>query len=589
MPLAVGLRTDRQRHRAIGLERRPRELARHAAGSFEKAGNADAAQQTGLLRLRAALAKAVAIGERNRLVQTGAEAAAVDLHAHRGAMRKPADDVAPAQFDGIDPGSDRCEVHQALDQVIGFGLAGAAIGVDRRRVGEGAAHLEENSGNVIDAAYRAAGGIGGTDGAQGRKIGAHVGDGPHFQAEKPAILVEREFRAGKEIAALRGCDKILRSFGDPAHRAAELSRRPQHQHIFGIEIVLHPEAAADVGHHHADALGRNFEDGIGELPAKIVDTLAGQRKAKPVGLAVMEADGGARLHGGGDHAVVEEVAFDDMRRRRHRGGNRRSIALAEQEGGIARRLRPDRRGVRLQRRGGHGDAGQRFIGDIHRFAGRHRRLRRLRDDADHGIADMPHETAGQRRARRNHDRLDRLDHGDARQLPDAVGREVGFAIDRHDAGDGARGCQVQPRDPGEGDGRANHMGMQHPGHVIVGDIFAVAGEEAMVLQPVQRPSLITLLQLLTFFPLSGNLPAPAKISKTTPCTDTEACEINALRKDDLACRPARRAAIRPDEFRPPRAPCLRPEPRHRCPLFRRGCARHISGPRGLPPRSPDRG
>ena len=33
----------------------------------------------------------------------------------------------------------------------------------------------------------------------------------------------------------------------------------------------------------------------------------------------------------GDDAVVEEVAFDDMRRRCHRHGNGRRVALAEQE------------------------------------------------------------------------------------------------------------------------------------------------------------------------------------------------------------------------------------------------------------------
>ena len=39
---------------------------------------------------------------------------------------------------------------------------------------------------------------------------------------------------------------------------------------------------------------------------------------------------------------------------------------------------------------------------------------------------MPHEAARQRRARRNDDRLDRIDHRDARQLADAVGRKVGL-------------------------------------------------------------------------------------------------------------------------------------------------------------------
>ena len=174
--LTVGLGADRQRHGAVGLERGPRHLQRHAAGRLEEAGNAEAAQQAGFARLLAPLAKAVAIGERDRVVQIGLEAAAVDLHAHRRAMRKPADDVAAAQLDGIDAGPDRSEVHQPLDQIIGFGLAGAAIGVDRRRVGEGAAHLVEHRGDVIDAADRAAGRIGGADRAAGRQIRAHIGD-----------------------------------------------------------------------------------------------------------------------------------------------------------------------------------------------------------------------------------------------------------------------------------------------------------------------------------------------------------------------------------------------------------------------------
>src|SRR5438128_12668421 len=97
MSLAVGLRTDRQRHRAVSLERRAGELGRHAAGGFEKAGDPDAAQQAGLDRLPATLAKAVEIGERDRVVEVGAKAAAVDLHAPWRAVRTFADDVAAAR------------------------------------------------------------------------------------------------------------------------------------------------------------------------------------------------------------------------------------------------------------------------------------------------------------------------------------------------------------------------------------------------------------------------------------------------------------------------------------------------------------
>ena len=339
MSLPVGLGTDRQRHRAVSLERGARELGRHAAGGFEEAGDADAAQQAGLARLLATLAKAIEIGERDRVVEIGAEAATVDLHAHRGVMRKFSDDVAAAQFYGVDPGLERGKVHQPLDQIVRFRLAGAAIGVDRRRVGEGAAHLVKDRRDVIDAADRTAGGIGRTDRAAGRKIRAHVGDRPHLEREKPAVLVEREPRAGKEIATVRRTDKILGAFEDPAHRTAEFSCRPQHQHIFGIDVVLHPEAAADIGHHHAHALQRDLED-TGEHPAVVMNGLAGHRQQKLTGLAVMEADGGAGLQRCGNDTVVEEVAFDDMRRRCHHGGRRCGVTLVEQECGIARRLLP---------------------------------------------------------------------------------------------------------------------------------------------------------------------------------------------------------------------------------------------------------
>ena len=230
------------------------------------------------------------------------------------------------------------------------------------------------------------------------------------------------------------------------------------------------------------------------LATKIVDGLACHRKQKLVGLAIMEAYRGARLQGGRNHAVVEEVAFDDMRGRRHRGGNSRRVALPEQECRIARRLRPYQRGVWLQRRGGHGDAWQRVIGDLHGFAGCHRRLRRLGDNADDGIANMPHDATGQRRTRRDDDRLDGIDNGDAWQFPDTVGREIGFGKDRHHSGDSARSFQLQPGYPGECDGRTKHVGMQHAGHVIVGDIFPAPGKEAQILQPNQGLTLISLSQ-----------------------------------------------------------------------------------------------
>ena len=125
--------------------------------------------------------------------------------------------------------------------------------------------------------------------------------------------------------------------------------------------------------------------------------------------------------------------------------------------------------------------------------------------------------------------------------------------------------------------------------MIVGDISAVAGEEAMVFQPVQGLSLITLLQRSPSFrcpprmlrisirsditpqawpptltledgvmanrtnacprPFSGR-PARSKVKilKTTPCTDTGAFKINALGAEQNA-QPARNKMLcPPDRF-----------------------------------------
>ena len=116
---------------------------------------------------------------------------------------------------------------------------------------------------------------------------------------------------------------------------------------------------------------------------------------------------------------------------------------------------------------------------------------------------MPHHAASERWTRRNDDRLDRVNDGDARQLADAVGRKVGFAPYRHHAGDRARRVEIDANDARGCMGRADHMGVQHARNMLVADIFPAPGEEANILQPVQGLTLITLAQPLTVFPEFG--------------------------------------------------------------------------------------
>jgi hypothetical protein len=65
------------------------------------------------------------------------------------------DQIAPTQRDRVECQPARRAIDEPLDQVIGFGLAGAAIGVDRQGVGEDAAHRHEHRRDRIDAAHRA--------------------------------------------------------------------------------------------------------------------------------------------------------------------------------------------------------------------------------------------------------------------------------------------------------------------------------------------------------------------------------------------------------------------------------------------------
>ena len=80
-------------------------------------------------------------------------------------MGKAANDVLAPQLQRIHAELGSRDVDAALDQIVRLGLAGAAIGVDRRGVGEHAFGLKCDQRNVVDAAHRAAIAMVGTTGA----------------------------------------------------------------------------------------------------------------------------------------------------------------------------------------------------------------------------------------------------------------------------------------------------------------------------------------------------------------------------------------------------------------------------------------
>ncbi len=131
------------------------------------------------------------------------------------------------------------------------------------------------------------------------------------------------------VAALRPADEFLAPLGDPFDRPPEPPRRPQHQHPFGIEKILHTEPAADVGRGQLDALGGQPEHRLGELIADAVDALSGQQQVEAVGSRVIIADRRPRLDRRRHEAVVDKLDLDDVGRRSERRSGRGLVSPSE--------------------------------------------------------------------------------------------------------------------------------------------------------------------------------------------------------------------------------------------------------------------
>ena len=130
-----------------------------------------------LLRFAPARFEAVVVGERQRLVEDRPEVAAVIGGADGGLVRHRGrrNEIAPPQLGRIDAGDARGLLDHALEHVVRFRPAGAAIRRGRDRVGEGAARADVD---VLDVVQRrqAAGEIQGRDvGADRADIGAEIG------------------------------------------------------------------------------------------------------------------------------------------------------------------------------------------------------------------------------------------------------------------------------------------------------------------------------------------------------------------------------------------------------------------------------
>ena len=199
-------------------------------------------------------------------------------------------------------------------------------------------------------------------------------------------------------------NEILAAVPDPHHRAAEAARRPQHQHPFRIENVLHPEAAADIGNADAKFFTGDAKNGISE---QVADTVRAGGRGDQVQTAARGVELAERTTGFQrrcDNAVVDQLAFHDMRGAADRGFDRRDLAAVELERDVVFGLRPDRRGARHNCIRDRDDRRQRLVFNDDGLGSIARAFDAFRHHERHGFADIAHDFARQRVTGRDHER-----------------------------------------------------------------------------------------------------------------------------------------------------------------------------------------
>ena len=200
----------------------------------------------------------------------------------------------------------------ALGEVGGLRPPGAAIGPGLRRVGEQALAHDVHRLHVVgfrnEAQREQAAHHAGAD-----EVGADLEQRLRADREDLAVLVERQLAVADEIAAGVVGHHAFGARRDPLHRAPQLARRPQHQHVVRERAALQAEAAADVGRDHAHLVLVHMKD-MRDLHAHAVRILRRGVERVVVVRRVVVADRGARLHRHRRDPVVLHAQLHDVLR-----------------------------------------------------------------------------------------------------------------------------------------------------------------------------------------------------------------------------------------------------------------------------------
>ncbi len=112
---------------------------------------------------------------------------------------------------------------------------------------------------------------------------AHIAEASAPDREEMSVLVQRQFDIDFVVAAMCVGHERAGAVVGPFHGPAELPRRVQDADIFGIDLRLHAEGAADIAGQHAHLVRLRTQD-IGELALHAEHALALQNAGSSVRL-----------------------------------------------------------------------------------------------------------------------------------------------------------------------------------------------------------------------------------------------------------------------------------------------------------------
>ncbi|MCY1357449.1 hypothetical protein D9M69_439430 [compost metagenome] len=438
VPLAVAVRAGEDRHgagrmhadladfeQACARAEGAGDVRRCEAARFDVAGIAQATQFAALLCFIAPCREAFDVGQFLRARQAGLVVAGIVGQPHRGGVRELADEVLAAQFGRIRLQLVRGGLDQPFDHEGGFRPPRAAVGIDRRGVGEHRLDLGiDRRGRVLAGQQRRI-----QDGrhaaGKGRQVRAHVGDRMHAHRQELAVGIERQLGPGHVVAAMRVGQEGLATVRGPLDRAADLLRGPRQRHVFRIQEDLGTEAAAHVGRDDAQPRFRQPQHERAHQQAFDVRVLVGDVDGVAVVLARIAGVDRARLDRVGDEPVVDDVQRGHVRGLGEGGIGGGLVAVAPGVAGVGRHVvvhqRRRRRGI-----GGADHGGQLFVVDLDLLGGVARLLQRLGDDQRHLVAHVAHLALCDHRVRRLFHRraVDAVDQPAAGQAADLVGTAI---------------------------------------------------------------------------------------------------------------------------------------------------------------------